>query len=242
MDIKSLFRDRIAPTGDKIKDEWVKKHLLRLPANKSLIDIGAGEMPFKKFCSHLKYKSQDLGKYTGMGVKKGVQTGKYDTKNVDIISDITSIPVKDSFFDYILCTEVFEHIPDPLSALKEMNRITKKGGGIILTSPFASLTHFYPYFFYSGFSEEFYKVNLPRFGYKIKEIYIIGNYFSWLAIEFLRMPYVVFGYNKVLFLFLLPLVVLAIPWWITLRILSKIFTQSNDLLAFSICVFARKIS
>lgn len=238
IDIKSFFRDYVAPSAERERNAWVSKKLLLIPKGKSILDVGAGEMPYKKYCGHLSYKSQDFGKYSGESVVKGIQTGKYDSKSVDIISDITDIPVKTNAFDYILCTEVFEHIPNPLSALKEIQRITKKGGGLILTAPFASLTHFNPYYFYSGFSEQFYKINLPKFGYKIKEIFVYGNYFDWLAVEFLRTPYVIFGYNKFIFLFSLPIMLLASPLYLLLRLSSFIFPKSNDTLAFGVLVFA----
>lgn len=241
MDIKSFFRENIAPNTETTRNKWVISKLSKIPPKKSILDIGAGTMPFKKYCGHLKYKSQDFGKYTGLNVKKGLQTGKFDTKGVDIISDITSIPVKSNSFDYVLCTEVFEHIPDPMATLKEINRVTKKGGSVILSAPFASMTHFHPYFFYSGFSDEFYKVNLPRFGYRITEIVIYGNYFDYLALEFVRTPYIVFGYNKVLSLIILPFVFLALPWWTFLRILSNLFPKSKELLAFGLCVSAKKV-
>ena len=32
--------------------------------------------------------------------------------SLDIISDITSIPVSDNTFDAVMCIEVFEHLPN----------------------------------------------------------------------------------------------------------------------------------
>lgn len=196
-------------------------------------------MPYKAYCKNLKYKSQDFGKYTGENVKTGIKSGAYDTKSVDIISDITDIPVKNKSFDYILCTEVFEHIPDPLRALKEISRINKTG--LILTAPFASLTHFYPHFFYTGFSEQFYRVNLPKFGYKVEKIYTYGNYFDLLGMEILRLPFIVFGYSKILAVIFSFLVLLEFPLILSLRIASSMFPQSKDTFCFGICVFAKKI-
>ena len=85
--------------------------------------MGAGELRFKPFCKHLKYTSQDFGEYDGKGDGIGLQTVKWDTKNIDIFSDIVSIPVKDNSFDIILCSEVLEHVPDALSALRGFQRI-----------------------------------------------------------------------------------------------------------------------
>ena len=46
-------------------------------------------------------------------------------KKCDIISDITNIPLKDQSIEHILCSEVFEHLPNPVLALKELSRIIK---------------------------------------------------------------------------------------------------------------------
>ncbi|MDO8638410.1 MAG: methyltransferase domain-containing protein [Candidatus Daviesbacteria bacterium] len=236
--VKDFFKSHIAPDTEGIRERWTIDRLKKLPPG-SIIDVGAGEMPYKHFCGHLKYTSQDFGKYGG-NTKTGILSGKYNSKNVDIISDITKIPVKNNSFDYVLCTEVFEHIPDPLTALKELSRINKKGGKLILTAPFASMTHFYPYFFYSGFSEQFYRINLSRFGYSIKELYIFGNYFDWLALEIVRLPYLVFRYSKITSILLTVTILLSLPLFLFLRIASKIFPQSKDILSFGICVVAIK--
>ncbi len=114
---------------DYLLDEWVKKEIKRLPKNTSIIDVGAGERKYRKFCRHLKYTSQDASEYNGEGDGEGLQTGSWDTSKMDIVSDITSIPVKDGTFDAVLCTEVFEHVPDPQAALAELYRILKNGGG-----------------------------------------------------------------------------------------------------------------
>lgn len=240
MNIKRFVLRYIAPPTETARNAWVISKLSKIPSGKSILDVGAGEMPYKSFCKHLKYKSQDFGKYTGENVEIGIKSGRYDTEKVDIISDILKIPVKPKSFDFVLCTEVFEHISDPLKALKEISRINKEE--LILTAPFASLTHFYPYFFYTGFSEQFYRVNLPKFGYQIKEIYTYGNYFDLIGIELMRLPLMVLGYSKLLTPFALVFVLLAIPLLIFLRILGRLYPQSKEIFCFGICVLAKKIN
>lgn len=45
-------------------------------------------------------------------------------------------PYKDNTFDLVLCSEVIEHLPQsPIPALKEMYRVTKKGGHLLITTP-----------------------------------------------------------------------------------------------------------
>lgn len=108
---------------------------------------------------------------------------------IDIVSDITQIPVSDGSFHVVLCTEVLEHVPDPISALNEMSRILKPGGMMILTSPFCSLTHFAPYHYADGFNKYFYEFHFTRLGYQVLEITPNGNYFEYIAQELFRLPY-----------------------------------------------------
>jgi len=177
--------------NDKRRHEWVQKALKALPAGIRLLDAGAGERRYKPFCSHITYVSQDFGKYDGKGDGKGLQMGTWDTGGLDIVSDITAIPEPDASFDAILCSEVFEHLPDPLLALKEFSRLLKPGGTLILTAPFCSLTHFAPFHFYSGFSRYFYEHHLPLLGFKPLSIESNGTYFDFLMQEMFRVPIIV---------------------------------------------------
>lgn len=168
------------------RELWLEKTLRNIPKGKNILDAGAGELQYKRFCKHLKYTSQDFGQYTGEGNNSGLQTGSWDNSKLDIVSDILSIPVKDSSFDAIMCVEVFEHIPKPVEALKEFSRILKKNGHLILTAPFACLTHFAPYFYYNGFSQYFYRDLLEDLGFEIIDLNLNGNYFEYLAQEIRR--------------------------------------------------------
>jgi SAM-dependent methyltransferase len=175
--------------------EWISKQLKKLPANARLLDAGAGEQPYRKFCDHLKYVSQDFAQYDHNSTSGGLQMPEWDYGKLDIVSDITAIPEPDQSFDAILCSEVFEHIPDPIAAIKEFSRLMKKGGTLIITAPFSSLTHFAPYHFATGFNRYFYEHHLPEAGFRIDELSFNGNYFDVIAQELQRMDHVALKYT-----------------------------------------------
>lgn len=58
-------------------------------------------------------------------------------KHVAILNIETDpFPYKDNFFDLVLASEVIEHLPQsPVPALKEMYRVTKPGGHVLITTP-----------------------------------------------------------------------------------------------------------
>lgn len=45
------------------------------------------------------------------------------------------IPMEDSTADVVICQEGIEHFTDQFKALQEFNRITRKGGSLIITTP-----------------------------------------------------------------------------------------------------------
>lgn len=171
------------------REIWLKNKLLKIRKDSIIIDIGAGELKYKKFCNHLKYISQDFAQYDGIGDGLGQHPGKWDQSKIDIVSDITSIPKNDDSCDAVMCIEVLEHVPDPVSALKEMSRLLKPGGHIIVTAPFCSLTHFSPYYYQNGFSKYFYEYWYDKFGLKIIEMEFNGNFFEWMAQELKRINF-----------------------------------------------------
>ena len=172
--------------NEATREAWLEHALKQIRPGSRILDAGAGELKYRKFCSHLDYVSQDFARYDGVGDSEGLQMGSWDQSRLDIVSDITSIPELDGSFDAIMCVEVFEHLPDPLLALKEFRRLLKNDGTLIITAPFCSLTHFAPFHFYSGFNKYFYMEHLPKMGFFIREIVGNGNYFEYIAQEIRR--------------------------------------------------------
>lgn len=190
---KELFLQNFGRDNEQKRIDWISSILSEIPAGMRLIDVGAGELRYKKYCNHLEYVSQDFCQYDGVGDTKGFQSDTWDTSKIDIVSDITKIPVSDSSFDVVLCAEVFEHIPDPLRAFSEMDRILRPGGYIILTAPFCSFTHFAPFHYMTGFSKYFY-LNLFKEKYIIEKIDANGNAFEYYAQEMRYFPRIISQY------------------------------------------------
>lgn len=216
---------------------WLEQTLKKIPAGSRILDAGAGEQAFKKFCTHLNYVSQDFAQYDGQGDGKGLQTGSWNQSQLDIVSDITAIPEPDMSFDAIMCIEVFEHLPNPLLALHEFSRLLKPGGHLILTAPFCSITHFAPYHFYTGFNRYFYETHLPDYGFQIVELQANGNFFEYLAQEIRRIPSVAKKYTHS------NLSLESLVFALVLLILEKLSLKdkgSSELLCFGYHVVAVK--
>jgi ubiquinone/menaquinone biosynthesis C-methylase UbiE len=57
--------------------------------------------------------------------------------NVPLIlnGDATKLKFEDNFFDFVLCSEVLEHINDDVQAVNEIYRVLKPGGKVFVTVP-----------------------------------------------------------------------------------------------------------
>ncbi len=222
----------------EVQTNWVVRQLKSLPAGARILDAGAGELRFKPYCTHLQYVSQDFGKYDGNGDGAGLQSGKWEN-NHDIISDISHIPVEDESFDAILCSEVFEHIPDAVATIREFSRMLKPGGTLLITAPFNSLTHFAPYHF-CGYNRYWYMYHLPASGLEIQQIDHNGSWFAFIAQELRRSRLV--GQMYASKLLGLTTRVAAIPLIVLLTLLARRDHGSDELLCFGFMVRATKLA
>lgn len=172
----------------EVRHSWVKEQLSKIPAGKIILDAGAGEQRYAPYCKHLKYIAQDFGEYDPAKQTEKMNLAKevWDTSGCQIVSDIIDIPLEDETVDVILCTEVLEHLKDPVLAIKEFSRLLTMGGQLILTAPFCSLTHMAPYYYSNGFSQYWYKEHLEGAGFEIEEVITNGNFFKYLCQELYR--------------------------------------------------------
>jgi ubiquinone/menaquinone biosynthesis C-methylase UbiE len=228
---------KVGTTNESARVQWIEETLKKIPEGLTILDAGAGESQFKKYCSHLKYIAQDFAQYDGTG-DTGLQTGTWDNSKLDIVSDIVSIPLPNHSVDAVMCTEVLEHIPDPVAAIKEFARLVKPGGYLLITAPFASLTHFAPYHFASGLSRFFYEKHLPENSFEIKDLDLNGNFFEYVAQENRRIKRIADKYagRKLNFI---EKIIIHLNLYV-LQNLSKRDKGSSELLCYGVHVFAIK--
>jgi ubiquinone/menaquinone biosynthesis C-methylase UbiE len=189
---------KIFAFGDYDRDQWVAKEAKSLPKGSRVLDVGAGNCRYRRLFDHCVYKTHDFAKLAEESTGGGY--GK-----LDYVSDICSIPVENGSFDVILCTEVLEHVPEPVRAIREMARILKQNGTLLLTAPQRSGLHQAPYHFYGGYTPFWYQYFLPQYNLKIVSMEANGGFFKHYGEETQRFVSILFAdkgrlrYKRVLF-------------------------------------------
>lgn len=166
------------------RDAWVQGVAASLPPGTRVLDVGAGPCRYRELFVHCEYFAHDFCQYAG--TPDGLMTEQWRYGRIDFVSDITAIPAADASFDAILCTEVLEHVPEPIAALREMARLLTPGGRLFLSAPLGSGLHQQPHHYYGGFTPHFYRRFLDEFGFEVNEITPNGGFYRHLLQELRR--------------------------------------------------------
>ena len=172
---------RISYVEEKIAE------ILNSRADSNFLDLGAGLSPYRKFIETNggKYFSQDFSSYVPNMEEYGLQNTDWDYPKHDYVCDITDFN-PGVLFDNLICTEVLEHVADPIAVLRKISEVVKPNGRVIITVPLLSLVHQAPHFYSSGLSTFWFTKWVPTFGLQIDEIIVSGNFADLLDQEISR--------------------------------------------------------
>ena len=179
--------NRIFRANPESRERWVKGELAALAPGTKILDIGCGGQPYREYCGHLVYKAHDFGQ---LDASSQIIEGRYG--RLDYVSDIAHVPESDGAFDAILCTEVLEHVSDPVGAVKEMARLLRPGGKLILTAPLGAFLHQKPYHFYGGYTPFWYQKYLGEVGFGNVTVEANGGFFRFFGQECQRVTRLLF--------------------------------------------------
>ena len=102
-----------------------------------VLDVGAGESPWREWLpGDATYHGLDVGNADSFGMSQGRSDITY--------YDGLKIPFPDATFDNAICIEVLEHAEDPELLLREIARVLKKRGTLLLTVPWSARRHHIP--------------------------------------------------------------------------------------------------
>jgi SAM-dependent methyltransferase len=121
--------------------DWVARAALAVAPGARVLDVGAGDAPYRELFAHAEYLTSDWQHSVHEGARRA-----------DIVASADALPVEDASVDAVLLLQVLEHVPEPARVLEELHRVLRPGGRLVLTAPLAWELHELPhdYFRYTG--------------------------------------------------------------------------------------------
>jgi len=163
----------------------------------TLIDVGAETTPYRKYFHKVKYCTLD---------KTQNEAG-----TIDFVTDINqgAPMIADGTIDFILCTQVLEHLKEPALVFREFHRILKPGGKLFLTTHLCFEEHMQPYDYFR-FTQYGLRYLGESAGFVLQHIAPHGGIFQVIALIVSTLPIKLFlrRYSTAYYLYL---VLFAVP-------------------------------
>jgi len=200
--------------GRQITFKSCLKGIKRLCKEGRLLDIGAASGIFVKMASNAGYQA--------FGVEPSVWMCEYAKKhyNASVLpGTLEDAKFEDCSFDIITMWDVLEHVTDPMRTLKEVKRILKPGGLLVINYPRIDdplarifgkkwwfllsihLVYFTPktlsaYLELLGFKKVLHKMHFQRLAYD----YLVErlNVYSPILSKIAKFPYIIPGFKNIL--------------------------------------------
>jgi len=151
-------------SGRKHLEVWIREAARTLPAGSRVLDAGSGPAPFRELFERVQYETADHLK------------NSYKYFPPTYTCDLRNIPVENGRFDRVICTQVLEHVPDPVAVLAELSRVLKPEGDIWLSAPLFFEEHEGPRDFFR-YTQWGFKRVAEEAGLVVQEIaWLEGNY------------------------------------------------------------------
>ena len=141
-----------------------------LPAGARVLDAGAGEGRYAPHFARHRY----------VGVDMAVGDTAWDYSGLQIITDLTAIPLASGSFDACINIVTLEHIREPGRALAEMCRVLRRDGSLLLVVPQEWEVHQVPHDYFR-FTRHGIHYLLEQAGFRSIRIYPVGGFFRLLA-------------------------------------------------------------
>lgn len=123
---KDVLRNPAYIRYDGLRIHSIQDLLGGLTGSKLIVGSGSG-MDLQIFPKITKIYAFDQ---SYQAVRKSIQDSV-----VLFVGDARSIPIPSGIFSMIVCSEVLEHIPETQTAIRELRRVLKSDGTLIITTP-----------------------------------------------------------------------------------------------------------
>jgi SAM-dependent methyltransferase len=133
-----------------------------------VLDAAAGSAPNRDCFADVTYETADGA------------TPEKDDSHIDHRCDLVDLPMPDSTYDLVWCSQTLAHVREPTRALAEFHRVLKPGGEAWITAPFYYAEHEVPWDFYR-FSRFAWRHFADVIGFEVVELDWLEGYYGTLA-------------------------------------------------------------
>lgn len=173
-----------------------------LPDGARVLDAGAGEGQYSSYFRRHRYTGVDLG----------VGDTAWDYRTLDAIADLNHLPFRDGVFDASLNIVTIEHLKEPKQALREIARVLKPGGVLLVVAPHEWEVHQSPHDFFR-YTRHGLTYLFAEAGLEVRSLQPAGGYFRLLARRLLGGLQFFPGPLKLLPALLFVPLALVLPWF-----------------------------
>ena len=99
-----------------------------LPQGARILDAGCGS-------GRVLDELARFGDVTGVDLSHSAVAAAWERGHSVLQARVEELPFADRTFDLVTCLDVIEHTPDDLRALRELVRVTRPGGYLLVTAP-----------------------------------------------------------------------------------------------------------
>lgn len=171
-DIEHVLRQSLNDVHTSMRryhvDEFHFRHVAAFQVDWQVLDLGGHKIKDIGFFDLAKYRLHSIA----LNLSQDMQP--------DIQADAYQLPLADDTFDAIICSEMLEHVLDPIPVLCEAHRVLKADGILLICVPFLYRTHAEPYD-YARYTDHYWRKTLASLGFTDIEIERQGLYWSVLV-------------------------------------------------------------
>jgi SAM-dependent methyltransferase len=104
---------------------------LSLPPDPAILDVGTGTGANLRLLRDLGFKRVTGVDFSPEAIRFCAEKGLGEVRS----GDVCALPCTDRQFDLVFATDIIEHVDDDIAALREIRRVLKPGGCVLLTVP-----------------------------------------------------------------------------------------------------------